>query len=180
MIDISKVFKEHNNFKRSMKVMEQDVANFEASIRQRTEDIKKMGEQAKEYGIGSPEYKKLEEQAARLQTDLQLEMSRKRQDFLKREAELFHNTYMEIVSEVTKIASSNNIALVLRHSNEKIDPTDRDSVLKGVNRAVVYENRLQITELVLRSINSRYPPVQSNNNNGSATRPFIPGNTFPK
>jgi hypothetical protein len=55
---------------------------------------------------------------------------------------------------VANFARQNNISLVLRFSSEPIEPDDRNSVLQGINRAVVYQNQLNITGHVLKEINS--------------------------
>ena len=47
-------------------------------------------------------------------------------------------------------AESNRIGLVLRFSSEEIDPTNRQSVMQGVNQPIVYnQGGLNITKYIL-------------------------------
>jgi len=60
---------------------------------------------------------------------------------------------------------------------------NRDSVLQGVNKAVVYHDRLDITEWILRDLNRGAtatptgPSVQPGAPVGPISRPQIPGKT---
>ena len=53
------------------------------------------------------------------------------------------------------------ISLVLRYNGEEIRPDDRNSVLAGVNRAIVYQNNLDITKEISDRVNrlARQQPV---------------------
>ena len=54
---------------------------------------------------------------------------------------------------VENIASQHGISLVLRFDSEEIDPNNRAEVIKGVNRAVVYHRRLDLTGMVSKEMN---------------------------
>ncbi len=162
VIDVSYIFKNHIRFKEAQDAMKKEVEQFEETIRAERDAITKMAEQLKSFQPDSPDYKRLEEQIAERTGKLQLETSRARKDFLQREAKLYYDTYQEVTNHVANFARQNNISLVLRFSSEPIEVDDRASVLQGINRAVVYQNQLNITPHILRMINGSAAPQQTN------------------
>jgi Skp family chaperone for outer membrane proteins len=154
VIDVSYIFKHHVRFKEAQDAMKKEVEQYEESIRIERENITKMAESLKAFAPESPDYKRQEEIIAEKTSKLQLDTARARKDFLTREAKLYYDTYQEVSNHVANFARQNNISLVLRFSSEPIEPDDRNSVLQGINRAVVYQNQLNITGHVLKEINS--------------------------
>ena len=74
-------------------------------------------------------------------------------DILKQEAEIYYQTYNQVVQTVAKLSGTYGISLVIRYDSGPIDQTDRPSVIKGVNRNVVFQRDLDLTSLVLAELN---------------------------
>ena len=51
---------------------------------------------------------------------------------------------------IAQVAAHNSISLVLRFDSASIDPENRNDVIKGVNRSVIYHDRLDITDPVIQ------------------------------
>ena len=155
VIDISRIFKEHQRFRASLEDMKKDVEAAEAGMRKNAEDIKKMVGDLKSgpYAAGSPQYKKQEELIATKQAQMQLEMSLQKKEFMEREAKIYYQVYTEIEKEVAQFAQRYGIDLVLRYNKIEMSPENRQEILAGVNRAVVYQNKIDITDDILRRIN---------------------------
>ena len=66
---------------------------------------------------------------------------------------------------VSTLAERNDIKLVLRFNSEAMKADDRNSVLQGVNRAIVYQKNLNITNLVVKSLGGE----MANKSAGSGT-----------
>jgi hypothetical protein len=88
---------------------------------------------------------------------------------MEREAQVYFNAYREVEAAVGRFASERRIGLVLHHNGEDMDPTQRDSIMQGINRIVVYQDRLDITGMILDQLERGTPPTPT------ATRPVIPG-----
>jgi Skp family chaperone for outer membrane proteins len=173
VIDINYIFKNHLLFKSKMDDIKQEIETFENYLRDQRTAITQQTEQLKGMPPASTEYQQLEEQLASTHTKLQLETGRKRKDILEREGKVYYNAYQNIEQHVRDFALANGIGLVLRFSNEQMDPTKRESVLQGVNRAVVFQDRKDITAAILDQLNRRTPPAGV-----SRTQPpQIPGRT---
>ena len=64
----------------------------------------------------------------------------------------------EVEQTVAVFAQRNRINLVLRFTGDEIKQDDRASILQGVNRPVVYQQGLDITDHILGLLN---PPGQT-------------------
>ena len=173
VIDISRIFKEHKRFRASLEDMKKDVQAAEASLRKDGDAIKKMVEDLKSgpYAAGSPQYKSAEEAIATRQAQLQLKMNLQKRDFMQQEAQIYYNIYKEVEQEVAYFAQRHRINLVLRYNNIEMKPENREGVLAGVNRAVVYQNNIDITGDILARLNGPTPPQT---NIGGRPQPQFP------
>jgi Skp family chaperone for outer membrane proteins len=151
VIDISKVFDSHARFKQNMEAMKQEVQAFEATLRKRGEEIQTIQNEMKQFQPGSAEYKQREEQIMKIQADGQIAATQKKKEFLDREAQVYFGVYQEIVNEVEAFANENGIAIVIRFNSEEIKQ-DRNAVLEGINRAVVYQSKSNITNAIIERL----------------------------
>ena len=171
LVDISLIFQKNQRFSATMEMMKKEIEQFEESVKGRRQALQAKGEALKQYQPGSPEYRRDEASLAKESADLQVDIGLKKKEIMEREAKVYHAAYQEVVNHVAAIARTNGYGIVLRYNSSTIDPTERSSVLAGVNRSIIYQNKLDITELVLRSINSQggaAPPT-------APARPTTPG-----
>jgi len=179
LLDVGRIFKNHARFKSMMEDMKADVQQAEARIKAEREAIAKLGERLQEFRKGTQEYKSLEEELARRQADLSVQMSMQRNEFLQREARIYHNVYQEIWQATDYFCRQHSIDMVLRFSSEAVDPDRPDSVLTNINKPVVwYDQGLDITDAILQELNrSGIPPVSADRRNQTTpTRPVAPFN----
>jgi Skp family chaperone for outer membrane proteins len=160
VVDISAIFENHAGFKNAMEQMKQEVQQYEDELRTRHQALSKERDQMLQFAPGSQEYEKMErglaDKAAKLQVDTQL----KKKEFLQRESKVYYQVYQEVSNAVREFAEMKGIDLVLRHNSEEMKPDDRQSVLQGVNRALVYQRNLDITREILDRLN-RAPRVSA-------------------
>ena len=156
LLDVSRVFKNHSRFKSSMEAMKAQVQQIEAQVKTEKETLRKMAEQLQELQSGSPDYKQLEEQAVKRNSDLQVWMQLQRKDLMQQESKIYHNAYTEIQQEVESVAAARGFALVIRFNGEDVDRQKPDDVLRDINKSVIWFNRgLDITDEVLARIEQR-------------------------
>jgi Skp family chaperone for outer membrane proteins len=179
VVDISAIFKRHARFKATMDSMKAEMEKIEAELKADRETITKAEAHRNTFNVGQPEYKRADEEVARMMAEFQLKMGRLRKDFMEREAKIYYQTYTEVVQAVNYYAKRNNIGLVLRFSGESIDPNRRDDVLREINKQVVMQDSIDITLDVLMLLNSREQssPQQTG---AQALRPTQPGTQGPR
>ena len=184
VIDVAYVFKNHVRFNAKMNEIKREIEQYDAFVRDETKKLQTKKEQLITYKQETPEYKRLEEEGARLQSDLQIKVAQKRREFLEAEARAYFDIYKEIEQTVAVFAQRNRISLVLRFNGEDMKADDRNSVMAGVNRAVVYQQNLDISNNILQELNpagqpvgqpvTGAPPIQTSPNRPIVPRPGVP------
>ena len=168
VIDISEVFQNHQRFKAMMDEIKKEIDGFELELRATRKEINQKITALQEFKTGTAPYQQKEKEIAKLQADLQVAMQLKRKSILAKEAKVYHQAYAEVLAQVSAFSERHNIDLVLRFDSKPIDATKRESVLKGVNRAVVYQRSMDITKFILNELNRGLPPQKL------GTRPVLP------
>lgn len=169
VIDIVKVFKAHVRFNQSLEIMKKDVEVYQAHLRREQQKLVTLAESLKDQSPSSPQFKSVEAQVTKAEADLQVDMSLKSREFTSREAKLYYDTYVEITNKVAEFADQNGITLVIRYNGTSIDQADRQSVMEGINNAVIFQNDRDITSLIINEVNRGSMTPQQN-----ATRPALP------
>ena len=88
VVDVSYIFKEHKRFRGTMDDMKKEMAGIEAELKADREKIAATEQERNRFGVGSAEYKKLDEQVAEMMAQFNLKMTRLRKDFLERDAKV--------------------------------------------------------------------------------------------
>ena len=153
LLDVAKAFKQYDEFNAGMIGIKAEVDAFDKEIRAEQSEIQRLGEAGSAQGSG-----KTAEEIKKIQADLQAKIAAKKQRFLADEAQLYFDSYERISEVVGQIAAERDIGIVLRNNTDAINPADRNSVLQGVNRAVIHSNAPDLTKDVLAVLNGRKAP----------------------
>jgi Skp family chaperone for outer membrane proteins len=180
VIDIPYIFKNHIRFQQAIDDIKTDIDAYKNFVKQEEQKIRAEAEKASQYKPGTREYKTIEENVARMKVELQLEGAKRQKDFMEREARAYFSAYQEVEAAVADFAGRNQVNLVLRYSGETMDPTKRESIMQGINRFVVYQNRLNITDLVLDMVNRGTPQQQTNVSNRTQQPAGSSGPSIPR
>jgi Skp family chaperone for outer membrane proteins len=156
VMDIAYIFKFHQRFKSKMEEIKQGIEQFDAYIKAEQGKFNTDREKLVQFNQGSPEFRAKEEALAKTKTELEVKMQQMRREFLEKEARVYYDTYGEIEATVKDFAYKQGIQLVLRFNRDEMKPDDRNSVLAGVNKAVIFQNGRDITDLILQKLN---PPT---------------------
>jgi Skp family chaperone for outer membrane proteins len=137
-----------------MNDMKRDIDGFDATMRDESVKLQKKQETMAQFNPSSNEFKKADEELAHLKSDFQIRVQAKKREFLEQEARVYFGIYREVEDAVASFAQRNRIGLVLRYTSDEMKPEDRASVLQGVNKPVVWQDRLDITQQVLAQLNA--------------------------
>lgn len=156
LIDISKVFKDHNRFNSNMNAMKARVQAAEEQMKKDAETLKGWVEELQKYKAGSPEYNRLEGQIAKRRSEMSVEAQMARKNFLQEEAAIYYDIYREIEQQVQYSASQRGSVVVLRFNGGGVDADNPEDVLRFINKPVVWHNgAVDITDEVLNTLNHR-------------------------
>jgi len=155
VIDIGYIFKNHARFKAQMDKMRDEVMAAENGLKAERDRINGLVEQLKGFNPGTPEYKKLEAEVAKAQGEFNVTAQLQKKDFMDREASVYHDVFGEIEQAVARFAQEHGIAVVHRFDGDPVDSGDRNQVLRGITKPLVYYDRsIDITPDVLRLLNA--------------------------
>lgn len=153
VVDVSYVFKNYQQFRTSMDAMKEEMTSAEGQLKSERDQVQSRESERADFKVGSPEFKKLDEDIARLKAEFNLKAGRIRKDFLEREAKVYYQTYLEVSNIVKYYAQQHDIGLVLRFNGDQIDPNRRESVLRAINDPIVNQNNIDITPDILALLN---------------------------
>jgi Skp family chaperone for outer membrane proteins len=155
VLDVAKVFKDNQEFTSKMEAIKAEADTLKAQITKQQEAIKSRAQGLAQYEVGTPERNNLEAQLEQDQAALRTKARQAETTLLNREAQIYFDTYKKMQTIIESLAGQHGISLVLRFDSEQIDPTNRAEVIKGVNRAVVYHRRLDLTTMVSGAMGPR-------------------------
>ncbi len=158
VIDLQEVFKQNIRFKQALEDIRKDTEGLAAKTRTEQTKLQKMVEELKNFKPGTPDYKTREEEIARLESNVRVTLGLERKDLRDREAKLHFHAYEEVLGIVEVFAERYGIALVIRFNAEEMDPSNPESIMMGLNRHVVYQRNLNITDAIIAEINKGVPP----------------------
>ena len=155
VVDVSVVFKQHQRFLARTEGFKKQVEAAEAALKKEYEQINALSEQLKGRDPGSPDFKELEQRVVRAKAEWQLKGQTQRRELMEVEGRIYFDTYRELDDAVKRFAVHHSISLVLRYASEPVnDPNDRNEIVKGINKSVVYvDPALDITKWILEDLN---------------------------
>ncbi len=152
VLDVAKVFKENLEFSNQMDTIRQEADRLRAQLQSAQEDLRRQASEISQLPVGSPERKQAEAQFAQRRTAFETQARQDENDLLVKEAKALYTTYQKLQTVVAQIAQQNNISLVLRFDSAEINPTNPNEVVMGVNRAIVYHYKLDLTSMVIQAM----------------------------
>jgi len=162
ILDVAAVFQRNLEFKTSMAKIKKEATDLKKQITDQQEAIQAKAQTISALPNGADRY---EQEAQLEQTQAQLKTFARQAEtnLLNREAEIYYVTYQKLQSVVQAVAVANNIVLVLRFDSSPVDGNNRPEVIKAVNRSVVYNRELDLTNLVA----SQMGPQVADGNQGT-------------
>jgi outer membrane protein len=166
VIDVPFIFKNYSRFKADIEKIKTDIDAFKDLVTDQQKRLRAEMEKLEQFKPGTREYEQQEEAIARMKMEFQLEGAKRQKEFMDREAEVYFNAYRQIEAAVQEFAARNRIGLVLRYSAEEMDPTKRETIMQGINRIVIYQDRLNITQYIVDMLERKdlQAPGQVNGN----------------
>lgn len=161
IVDLNYVFDHYQKFKTASDQLKAEVEAAAQMINRRQEEIKKQAENRDAtYGRNTPEWDRMNETLTKQAADLEADRQIMQRDFSRKESRLYYTTYMEITGEVKAFAEARQYMMVLRFNGEPIGENPENAeVQKYLNRAVLfYDQRIDITPVILDQLHRRYQP----------------------
>ena len=152
VLDLQKVLEQHPRLQAQLKAIRQEYKSFQQSVLAKQQDLRKRAQKLQELSPGSPDFKQLQAELARIESTTAVDAKLKQKEFFTREAKAHYQAYRDITDAVARVAARHNIVLVLRYNSKRIDPDNRASIAEGLMRSVVYQHKLDITDMVVQEL----------------------------
>jgi outer membrane protein len=160
LIDMAHVFNNYEKFKAMQEGLQADLKAARDKAQGTIERIKQLQEQAKTgtYKPDSPEYKKLESEVIKLQTELEAYGRVTQAEQLRKEAEVYKQVYLEVQDAIQVYAKHYGYTLILRFDREAVETADNPQViLQRMTRQVVFHRgEDDLTTAILTHLNRQY------------------------
>jgi Skp family chaperone for outer membrane proteins len=154
VIDVAAAFKGCKKFSAMMATIKEEIDVFDKHVEESTQEIKDLDDKIAKAPPGSDEEKELRLRLEFETKALQDRVALKKAEFLQTEAETYYEIYEEMQIAVRAVARRRKIDIVLRYNAEPIKREDRNSVLQGINRAVIiFPETNDITGAVVALLN---------------------------
>jgi Skp family chaperone for outer membrane proteins len=153
IVDIGKVFEKHKRFLEKSADFQRANQNAQEKLNALTQAGVKLKEELGRQKAGSTEYARIQKELTDKAAEFQKYQKEQAERFQKEQTEAISATYKEIVEEIQRIAEARGLRLVLRHQAEMPDPNNPMKLAELVNRQILYQNGLDITEEVLQAFN---------------------------
>jgi Skp family chaperone for outer membrane proteins len=150
VLDMVRVFKAHPGHQAAMAKIEARAEELRKDFQQQQIALQEKAKQAASQYQGA-QLDTIEITLRQEEVGLQTKARQAQTELMKSEAEAFYKTHAEVMTIVQGLCEQYNIGLVLGYDSEPIDPNRPESVIRGVQRSVVYKTN-DLTDHVLHQI----------------------------
>lgn len=155
VVDFGYIFKNHQGLKQLSEALKAEQEDIGAKLQAEKKSLTSGAEKLKTLKAGSPEFKKLEEELVQREADLKVQASLQKKTIFEKDTQNMYRVLREVNEEIKAFAQKSNIAVVLQYSADPIDPANPNSVAGALSRGVVYQDQLDISDIILKELNRR-------------------------
>lgn len=154
VVDLAKVFDSHKRLSEKRDEVRRDAKTADDRFKLLTEAVRKLQEELKIHKPGSSDHNRIQRELQEKTAAIQKFQKEQIQELQKAEAEIYQETYQQIVEEIQRIAEARGLRLVLRYQADRTDSKDPKKLLESLNRQILYEKGLDITDEVVQAVNN--------------------------
>lgn len=169
VLDLAKIFELHPRHAQKMQELQTQADKMKADFQKEQASLQQRAKEAATTFEGA-KLDQVEIDLRKDEVELQTRARQAQNELLKKEAEAYYSTYQEVMNAVRAVADHYNVSVVLRYDDTPIDPQNPGTVIRGVQRTVVYTNA-DLTPAVMKVLKIEdKPSVASQPQTNRATR----------
>ena len=154
-LNVDKIFKTSKPLQERLVPLKQKAQELDKSVQLKQVELETTQNKIRRTPPGTPDFENLQVLLAKMQAELRLFVEREKRNLQKEEAEVYSKVYKEMEEEVQKICKVRKIRLVIRQNDGSESDNSVEAVLKSINRGIVYDDGLNITDDVIQALNDR-------------------------
>ncbi|MBN2293237.1 MAG: OmpH family outer membrane protein [Pirellulales bacterium] len=164
LLDVGYVFKQDSHFNSLKESLKLELQRADAQMKAERDRIIERAKGLKELKIGTPDYKALEAEVAKMQGDLQVKVQLMKKELMTKEAKIYHEVYTEIYQEVEAIAQAYGFVAVIQFNGDRAEPENPEAIMREISKPIVWHNAsLDITPEVLKRLSARRGGMANSN-----------------
>jgi Skp family chaperone for outer membrane proteins len=146
VLNLDILFKEEKQVVKALEELKQEAAEIDEKVKLRQSELEAVGNDLRKAQPGSQEQRRLQQEAVKLNGELQQYVNRERANVQLKEAKIYLSAYRNIETVVKEYCKEKGIKLVIRQQTTSLDDDQQgQEIIKALNRIVVFEDGLDIT-----------------------------------
>jgi Skp family chaperone for outer membrane proteins len=160
VVNTERIFKTYQPLLDKLAPIKEAAQELEKNVQVRNVELETAVNKLRNAEPGSPEAQRLQQQAGKLQGELQQYIQQERGELQKREAAIFIEFYKGLEEEVRKYAKGKGIKLVIRQQESSLDENQQlQQIINSLNRGIIFEDGLDITDDIVKALDVRNAAV---------------------
>ena len=156
LVNIERIAQKHKPVVDQLATLQEEAQELQKSANLKQSELETVRSELQKAAPGSPESQKLQNQFGRLQRELQTFVQEGQQKMQKKDLQLSLSLHREITEVLKPYCKAKGIRLVVRTQNSSLDEDQTpQQILQALNRGVLYEEGLDITDDVLKLLAER-------------------------
>jgi Skp family chaperone for outer membrane proteins len=152
LVDMAKVFKTSRMFETKRDALKREISESEDSAKSMVAVLQQLKMKYDTLEKGTEERDELEKQLKAKSAEFEKYRRDVSAKFLKKESKIYLEVYEAATAEVSNHARAHDIDLVIRFTSDPLDEEDPQKLLQGMNRQVIYDNGLDITDEIIAAM----------------------------
>jgi Skp family chaperone for outer membrane proteins len=158
LVNVDRILKTHKPLLAKLDPIKEEAKELDATVQVRQAELETVGGKLRGAQPGSPDQQRLQLQFIKLQNELQQFITNERQSLQKKEVTIYLDFFRQLDAEVSKYAKAHKLQLVLRQYDTSYDEGQPlPDILKALNRTVLYEDQLDITDDIQKALEAPTP-----------------------
>jgi Skp family chaperone for outer membrane proteins len=151
LVNIEKIAQQYKPFQSQVAAMQEEAKELQSSATLKQSELEAIRNDLRKAVQGSAEFQKLQNQFLRLDRELKAFVQEGQQKFRDKELKLSLSLHREIEQVLKPYCKAKGLRLVVRTHNGSLDENQNpQQILQALNRGVLYEEGLDITDDVLK------------------------------
>lgn len=153
LVDMTVIYKKSKSFEAHREALKAKIGEAEATASKMNMELRDIDRKLKGLDRGSEESKELQGRLKQKSAEFERFRQESAREFQKEESKIYLKIYRLVEKEIENYAQAHQIDLVLRHNKEPIlDGDEPAKVVQWMNRTVLYENKLDITDEIIAAM----------------------------
>jgi Skp family chaperone for outer membrane proteins len=156
ILNMDRIFKTHKPLQDQLAPVREEAKRLQETVQLRQAEIETVATQIRKTDPSTPDFQRLQAQLLKLNGELQQLAQSGQQSIQKQESTIYLVFYRTLDDEVAKYAKAKGLKLVIRQQDNSLDDNQPlAEILKSLNRSIVYQDGLDITDEILKALDAR-------------------------